>query len=166
MPPVAPIHDQLVRTGQRWVRMQRHSSPAALIWVGHHASLGRGDAVICFQCALYYYLFAQLNVWLICNISCLLYVHNYNIISTALSSSSSSHQMMTCFRSQGSSLVNWWYWRWRRTMEHGPVICLLWVLMFLKSKGLVLVLVLKLEAVHNNNGATYSCGKMHKCTVI
>ena len=29
------------------------------------------------------------------------------------------HQTMTCFRSQGSTLVSWWYWRWRRMMEHG-----------------------------------------------
>ena len=30
-----------------------------------------------------------------------------------------SHQMTTCFRSQGSTLVSWWHWKWRRKTERG-----------------------------------------------
>ena len=62
-----------------------------------------------------------------------IYVHTYSTHSplhlTCMFSSQSpifslplppSHEMMTCFRSQGSTPVRWWFWKWRRTMEHGP----------------------------------------------
>ena len=31
-----------------------------------------------------------------------------------------SQQMTTCFRSQGLTLVSWWFWKWRMQMERGP----------------------------------------------